>query len=211
MQKKIIRSIVFIAVILFVAYNSVYFKKLDEVKAASAAKQFDAPAYARNFLDKKLLPNLDKAIEINTLLNLVQTTPDRAFTNYSHALGIGNVRYFLVQGEGTVTAIDENDVTLSIHTDSTHHTITLATEFVYGNAIRDASGLIDINEFSSTMDFNNVSAETNKIIRAEVLPPFKANAKPGNKVKFYGALELNQAHINLENIEVIPIRLAIVK
>ena len=211
MQKKIIRYIIFIAVILFVAYNSVYFKKLDEVNAASAAKQFDAPAYARNFLDKKLLPNLDKAIEINRLLSLVETTPDNAFKTYSHALGIGNVRYFLVQGEGTITAIDENDVTLSVQTDTSNHSIKLATEFVYGNAVRDASGLIDINEFNSTMDFNNISAETNKIIRAEVLPPFKANAKLGNKVRFYGALELNQAHINLENIEVIPIRLAIVK
>lgn len=211
MQKKALKYIVSIVLLIAVAYNSVYFKKLDEVKAASTSKQFDAASYARNFYSKKLLPNLDKAIELNTLLSLVKSEPDKAFKDYSHALGIGNVRYFLVKGEGTITGIDENDVAVTMKSDSSKKEIKIATEFVFGNAIRDASGLINLNEFNSTMDFNNVSAEVNKIIRTEVLPTFKANAKQGDFVRFSGAIELNQAHVNIDSLEVIPVSLNIIK
>jgi predicted lipoprotein len=206
MRKKLIRYSLTVAAIVFVAYNSVYFKSLDEVKAASAIKQFDAKSYARNFFDKKLLPGIDKAIEIDTLLKLVKSDPGNAFQTYSNALGIGNIRYFLVKGEGIITAIGENTTTISYTSDTTQK-LDIATEFVYGNAIRDASGLININEFNSTMDFNNVSAEINKIVRAEVLPPFKLKSKVGDKIKFSGAIELNQAHVNLDHIEVAPISL----
>lgn len=55
------------------------------------------------------------------------------------------------------------------------------------------------------MDFNNVSAELNKIIREKVLPPFKQQAKKGNTVEFSGAVELNKEHLKLSDIEVIPV------
>lgn len=209
MQKKVIRYTLSIVALLVIAYNSVYFKSLDDVKAASAVKQFDAASYARHFFDKKLLPSIDKAVEIDALLKMIQSDPAKAFQSYSHALGIGNIRYFLVKGEGMIKAIDENTTTISYTSDTTQKQLDIATEFVYGNAIRDASGLININEFNSTMDFNNVSAEINKIVRTEVLPFFKTKAKVGDKVRFSGAMELNQAHLNLDRIEVIPISLEI--
>lgn len=209
MKKNWIKYTFTIILLIVVAYNSVYFKKLDEVKAASTSKQFDAVTYAANFYNKKLLPNLSKAVDISTLLSMVQTEPTKAFTDYSHALGIGNIRYFLVKGKGTVYAVEDDAVTIALNSDTTK-LIKITTEFVYGNAIRDASGLININEFNSTMDFNNVSAEMNKIIRTTVVPPFRTAAKPGAKVQFSGAIELNQAHINTENLEVVPISLNVV-
>ncbi|MCU7550598.1 DUF2291 domain-containing protein [Chitinophagaceae bacterium LB-8] len=207
MQKKVIKYALSIVALIVVAYNSIYFKSLDEVKAASAVKQFDAASYAHHFFNKKLMPGIDKAVEIDALLKLVQSDPSKAFLSYSHALGIGNIRYFLVKGEGTIKAIGENTTTISYISDTTQKQLEIATEFVYGNAIRDASGLININEFNSTMDFNNVSAEINKIVRSEVLPSFKANGKVGDRIKFSGAIELNQAHLNLDHIEVVPITL----
>jgi predicted lipoprotein len=210
MQKKVIKYAFSVAALLFIAYNSVYFKRLDEVKAASAVKQFDAASYARTFFDKKLLPGIDKAIEIDALLKLIKSDPAKTFQTYSNALGIGNIRYFLVKGEGTIKAIDENTTIISYTSDTSQKQLNIATEFVYGNAIRDASGLININEFNSTMDFNNVSAEINKIVRNEVLPPFKTHGKLGAQVNFSGAIELNQAHVNLDHIEVVPISLNVI-
>lgn len=206
MKQNWIKYTISIVLLVVVAYNSVYFKKLDEVKAASTSKQFDAATYATNFYNKKLLPNLSKAVDISELLSMVQTEPAKAFKDYSHVLGIGNIRYFLVKGEGTVYSVEDDAVRIALKNDTTK-LIKITTEFVYGNAIRDASGLININEFNSTMDFNNVSAEMNKIIRTTIVPPFRAAAKPGTKVQFSGAIELNQAHINTENLEVVPISL----
>lgn len=208
-MKKGLKYTLTIAVLLLVAYNSVYFKKLDAYKA-SASKTFDAVKYARNYFDNKLLPALDSAVEINALLADLQKDKEGTFNTYSHALGIGNIRFFLVKGEGEITAVSQNDVTLVTKTDTTKRNVQIATEFVFGNAIRDASGQIDINEFENTMDFNNVSAEVNKIVRTEVLPPFKSHAKVGDVVQFFGAIELNREHLNVENIEVAPVRLTIV-
>jgi predicted lipoprotein len=111
------------------------------------------------------MPSLPDAVEINQLLSLLQINKEQTFEKYGHALGIGNIRYFLVKGEGQVTSINENDVIVLAKADSNQKSIRIATEFVFGNAIRDASGRIDINEFANTMDFNNVSEEIKKIVR----------------------------------------------
>lgn len=198
-----------IVVLFLIAYNSVYFKKLDVYKA-SASKQFDAAPYAKKYFSDKLLPRLNNSIEINQLLTDLQKDKEKTFNEHSHALGIGNIRFFMVKGEGEITAVNDNDVVLNSKTDTSKRNLKIATEFVFGNAIRDASGQININEFENTMDFNNVSAEVNKIVRNEVLPPFKRSAKKGDVVQFFGAIELNREHLNVENIEVVPVSLKIV-
>ena len=211
MLKRGLRYFLSIAIIFLLAYNSVYFKKLDEVKKVAVSRKFDPALYAKNYLHKKLIPELGNAIEINMLVGLLKTAPEETFQKYSHALGIGNIRFFLVKGRGQILDLDDNAAVIIVKTDSTIQKINLATEFVFGNAIRDASGMININEFNNTMDFNNVSAEINKIIRNEVLPAFKKEARKGDTIQFTGAIELNKIHLKLDNIEVIPIQLKILK
>ena len=211
MLKKVVKYLVAIIVIGVIVDNSFYIRKLSEVKAASVSKKFNAEKYSETFWKQKLLPGLSKAIEINQLIDSLKRQPEKAFGTYGHALGIGNLKYFLVKGKGKITSIDENDVSGLIKTDHEQNLIKIATEFVYGNDVRDASGLINMNEFDNTMDFNNVSAGINKIIRTKVLPPFKAEAKKDDVFEFVGAMELNQKHLNLNNIEVTPIELKIIK
>ena len=207
-MKKLLKYGIGGIIVLLLAYNSVYFKKLGDVKASSSI--FDAKIYARNYFDKKLIPSLNDATEINQLLSQLESNKDQTFEKYSHALGIGNIRYFLVRGEGQVIAVNENDVSILAKADTTQTRLRIATEFVFGNAIRDGSGKIDINEFANTMDFNNVSAEINKIVRAEVLPQFRAGVQKGDNVLFAGAIELNRLHLNTLDIEVIPVQLKVV-
>lgn len=205
-MSKSIRYLLYVAVFALLAYNSVYFKRLDEVKAGNAA--FNAAAYAKDFWEKQLMPGLDKAVELSTLLTLLETDKDKAFDDYSHALGIGNVRYFMVRGTGTVTDVDENQVAVGTGAGAK---VRIATEYVFGNAVRDASGTIDINAFTNSMDFNNVSAEINRIIREKVVPPFRSRVKKGDKVTFCGAIELNREHMQTNAPELIPVRLQIEK
>jgi hypothetical protein len=201
-----LKSIIGSVLLLIVAYNSLYFKKLDEVKAA-AGKKFDAAAFAKTFLANQLTPKLTGAPTIDALIEQLSTDKDKAFTTYSHATAVGNIRYFLVKGQGKITQINENDLTVQ----SGKESLTLTTEFIYGNALRDASGQFDIAKFTNTADINNVSSELNKIIRNEVAAPFKAKAKVGDNIQFSGAMELNQERLNLKNIEVIPASIQIIK
>lgn len=200
-MKKILKYLLAIIILLVAAYNMVYFKKLDEVKA-SASKTFDAEGYAKTFVNSKLPDALKKATDINALLVLLKSDPDKAFEEYGHALAIGSTRYFLVKGKGRITAIDYDIVKMKTGADSS--AINIATEFVFGNALRDASNLVNINAFNNTLDLSNVSAEINKIIRTRVLPPFKVKAKVNSTVEFTGAIELSKAHLNLDDVEVIP-------
>lgn len=210
-MKKAIKIGLLVVVVGLLAYKSVYFKKLSEVKAVAGTQKFDPVSYAQTYMSKKLPVALNQSLEFNQLLQLLQTDPNKAFSQYSHALGIGNIRFFLVHGQGEVSKILEDHTSLIIRQDSAARQVEIATEYVFGNAIRDASGLININEFNNTMDFNNVSAEINKTIRTSVLPSFKAQAKKGDRVEFAGAIELNQAHLKLDDIEIVPIQLKLAK
>ncbi|MCF0051841.1 DUF2291 domain-containing protein [Dyadobacter sp. LJ53] len=206
-MKKMVRYGVFLLIVAFLAYNSVYFKKLDEVRAGTAS--FNAAKYAEEFWTKKLTPSLAKSAETGQLLSLLRTDKDKAFKDHAHALGIGNIKYFLIKGTGKVTDVEENQVLIRLESDWEQPEMRIATEYVFGNAVRDASGTIDINAFSNSMDFNNVSAEINGIIREKVIPPFRSKVKKGDVVEFAGAIELNQEHLKLDNIEIIPISLKI--
>jgi predicted lipoprotein len=210
MGKKLIKCAVIIIVVFAVVYNSVYFKKLDEVKAMGVAN-FDAKAYAKTYLDTKLPPLMDKAIEVNQLVSLLKSDKDKAFDTYSHAMDIGNIRFIIVKGEGAVSGIDDNDVTVITKAGTSVQPVKIATEFVYGNAVRDASGLVNTNDFAKTADLNNISAEINKTIRTQILPPFKAQVKKGDVVQFTGVLELNREHLNTTDMEAIPVSLKIIK
>lgn len=205
MGKKALKYTIAAIIVLLVAYNSVYFKKLSEVQAAAASKNFDAAAYAAKFWNNKLMPNLHKAVNLGTLLPMVTSNTEQAFGKYSHALGIGNLRYFLIRAKGKVTAKDEEDITLAVDGLQSQN-IKIATEYIFGNAVRDGSGMVNINDFTNTMDFNDVSSEINKIIRNKVLPVLK-QVKVGDEISFTGAIELNRAHLalSLSQIEAIPV------
>jgi predicted lipoprotein len=199
------------ATVLLLAWFSVNIKKLDTVRAAKTAAHFDATVYAGNFWQHTLLPGLDKAVALDSLLGLLRTQKEAAFNHYSHALGIGNIRYFLVKGAGAITAIHPDDVSLELLNDTAHTQAAIETEYIFGNAVRDASGLIDINDFKNTVDFNNVSVALNTIIRNQVLPAFTANVKKGDTVRYAGAIELNSEHLKTDNIKIIPVQLTLLR
>ena len=188
-----------------------YFRNLDDVKTESSSGVFNASTFARSFYDNKLLLRVDSAVDLSTLISLLGSEPEQAFKQYSRALAIGNIRYFLVRGEGTITSIGDDAVALELNSQSIKTNVNIATEFVYGNAIRDASGLLNLNDFSNTADFNSISENINYIIRKEVLPPFVATAKPGRSVKFAGAIELNEKYVDVDSIEIVPIRLSVLE
>ncbi len=209
-MKKVIKYILILIVIGLVGYKSVYIKKLSEVKKIEGQK-FDAVTYTRKLWDERLPVRLDSSIELGTLIRFIQANPLDAFARFSNAIGIGNYRYSLVKVNGVVTAISEDDVTLKVSDADSTIIVTIATEFVYGNAIRDASGLVDIKDFTNTNDLNSISEELNKKVRTTVLPAFRSQVKQGDEIELTGAVQFNKEHISFKDLEIIPIRIKILK
>ena len=204
------KYLLLIVVIGLVAYKSVYVKKLSGMKMATNEK-FDAVAFSKKLWEEKLPAKLDSSVELTTFIKAAQANPADAFSEYTNALGIGNYRYALIKVEGVVTNIYDDDITLQIKLADSLMSAKIATEFIYGNAIRDASGLVDVKDFPNTMDLNNISEELNKVVRNTVLPPFKSAVKKGDKVLVTGAIEIHKEHIKWNELEIIPVQLQIVQ
>lgn len=196
-----------LVVLVLLAFKSVYFKKLSDVKKADAG-MFKPDVYAQNFWKTKLPAAEAKAVDIDQLLATLKNNPHSAFQTYGHAIAIGSTRFFMVKGHGKVTDVTPDEVMLNTVSSAP---VQLATTYVFGNAVRDASGMVQITEFSNTIDLSNVSGEIDKIIRKQVLPPFKQAVKKGDKVDFIGAIALNEAHLSLSDLEIIPVNLKLQK
>jgi predicted lipoprotein len=205
MNRKAIKYGIGILVIGLLGYNSIYFQPLDKKLADNNEISFDAKAYVDGIWGNELRMVYKDAPDIALLIDSLEHNTAAAFETYGYALGIGNIGYFRVKGEGMVTAVNNNNVLLQVGS----HVIEVETEFVYGNAIRDASGLVKLNDYDNSSDFNSISESINEKIRKELIPEFRSKVKIGDKVRFEGAIELNKAHLKLSRIEVIPITLQI--
>ncbi|MES2773831.1 MAG: DUF2291 domain-containing protein [Bacteroidota bacterium] len=208
MQKKPLKYILIIVVVALLGYKSVYFKKLDERKQTTNQK-FDATGFTQKLWKEKLPAKLDSAIELSALVDQIKSNPMAAFDKYSNTMAIGNYRYSLVKTSGIVTAVNEDEVMLEVPTATGIMNVTIATEFIYGNAIRDASKLVDVRDFTNSTDLSGISEALNNTVRKEVLPPFKSAVKKGDKVVLVAAVEINKEHIKLDGLELIPVQIKI--
>ncbi len=205
-MQKGMKYITGIAILGIVLYNSIYIRPLDEKLAEEQEVEFDAPSFVAELWSRSLLSVYDSAPFLHQLLDRLKQDPIQVFEQEAQALGIGNIGYFKVQGEGKVLSIHENNVLVDVE----GQTVEMETEFIFGNAVRDASGLIKPNDYDKTADFNSISEAINDKIRAEVIPVFRTKAEVGATIRFKGALELNKAHLNLEKLEIIPVSIDVI-
>lgn len=210
MARKILKYLLLTAVIALLAYKSVFVIKLSELQVVEP-KAFDAPAFTQQLWDTKLPAKLDSALTLEALQTELKTNPGRAFDTYFNSMSIGNVRYTLVKVTGKVLSVNDDDVVILTGAKDAQRTVKIATEYVYGNAIRDASRLVNIKDFVNTTDLNRISEELNKRVRTKVLPAFKGTVQKGDSVDCSGAIELNQAHYSFDDLEVLPVQCKIIQ
>lgn len=191
----------FAAVILLLCF-SLDIQKLDEHKAETSTETFNAAIYAQIFWEKDLPQCINKAIDLSYLRTLLQSNPEKAFDDIGHKLGISKTHYFFVKGKGRISRIDAEYLLLTLENNTS---VMLATDFIFGNAVRDGSGKVDINQFVNMTDFNEVSVALNKMVKQSVVTPLKREAHVGRVIEFAGAIEVNEENMDLEHIRVIPV------
>jgi hypothetical protein len=207
-MRKVIKYVLLLVVIALVGYKSVYLKKLSRMGTGGVEK-FNAIAFTDKLWKEQLPAKLDSAIELSTLIGNIQSSPREAFQKYTYAVAIGNYRYSLVKFKGNAAIINEDDIVMQVKHGDSLLVLDLATEFIYGNAIRDASNLIDIRDFTNATDLNNISEELNKKVKMEVIPAFRKQVKQGDLLEVTGAVKFNKAHIDFHNLEILPVRLKV--
>jgi predicted lipoprotein len=199
---KFIKYILIALAVPVVIFFSLKIENLEEYKAANFKETFDATIYAQKIWDEKIPHASENAVEISDLISLLRTVPDDAFNKFGHVLGISKTHYFMLKGKGTIESVEEEFLRVKT---SNNESIQIATDFIFGNAVRDGSGLVSINEFLNMTDFNNVSVSINKLVKEKVVSKLKIAAMPGMTIEFVGATEINEENIDLQNIRIIPV------
>lgn len=208
-NKPLIKYSILLLIIGFLLYNSVFFEKLDTRKKNQALQNFDSKAYVFQFWHEKLPTAVARSIPVIDVITGLNTDIVQTGQKFGHTLGLGSTYYFLLQGEGKVLKISDEGILLSIFTNQRKPDILLATNYIFGNAIRDASGLIDVSDFPSSMEFNNISSEINKLVTRDVIPSFSDKVKSGDTLYFSGAAEVNKDEPELNPLKIIPIEVRI--
>lgn len=177
------KKIVVVIIIGLLAYNSVYFKKLSQLKNDSA-KKFDFTKYTDSLYYQGILKN-DSIISIEDLLTQLTTNKELAFTQFGNKLSIGNSAYFMVKISGEISTKTNEGYTLKLNNGNNY---TIDKKFIFGNAIRDASRLVKLTDFKTNTEFNQISESLNKLIREEVLPKKLKAINVGDKIVGKGVI-----------------------
>ena len=204
-MKKLIRIIIFLAILVVVGFKSVYFKKLDEMQT-SEGSGLDVSAYTASYF-KELKPMLDSSVNVVTLYQALKNKDLSLIKSNAHSLSLGSLKYIMVSGQGIVAKVDSGSVIINAIAKDLVEPVYIETEFIFGNAVRDASGIVKLSDFTNTTDLNNVSSEINKTIRETVVKPFISTVQKGDTVSFNGAIEVNEKYLNVSDLQVMPIRL----
>lgn len=205
-MKKAIKYVIVAIIIGVSLYSSVYIKDLDEVKQVQTNAVFNAKTYASEFINTKI--ETLNSINYSTFLNNIKNNVKSYCEENGNKLGISTDYYFIIDGNATVLNIEEENVIVALH-ENNQQKIKIATDFIFGNAIREGAKMANIGDYQNTMDYNNISVELNNIVRQTIVPPFKNNVKEGDSIYFKGAVKVNTNKPNLTELRLIPLYLKI--
>ncbi len=207
-MKRFLNYLILTAAIILLFFFSVNLKRIDRKITENQNGVFDADQYAIRFWENDLPSALEKAPDADHILKQLMTAKDKAIEEYAQVLGISDTYYFLVKGEGYIRSV-ENEY-LIIETNE-NNSVRIATDFIFGNALRDGSGIVDIDGFMNMTDFNNVSIAINRLIKERVIEGFRDQAEEGMKIRFSGAFEVNADDYEPDGILIIPVSVIIQK
>lgn len=202
-MSKTIRYILGIAALLLIIYFSLDIENLQEHQAKSGTVVFNPDDYTARFWEEELPLAVDNAPDVSTLFRSLDEDPDQAFEKFGQKLGISRTSYFIMKGRGTIESVEDEYLVVKV---DERIILRIATDFIFGNAVRDGSGRVNINDFMNMTDFNNVSVAINNLVKAKVVSRLKNIAVPGKQIDFAGAAELNEDQFSLDSLRIIPVK-----
>jgi predicted lipoprotein len=75
---------------------------------------------------------------------------------------------------------------------------------VFGNAVRDGTGLLDSSSYPNAQEFNDISAALNSMVETNVLPQLQQMAKVGQRIQFAGCVEVADEEADLKPLKLVP-------
>lgn len=162
--------------------------------------------YADKFWKDRLPGAFDNAVDINELFDAVDSDARQARSKFGRQVGLGGASLLFVRGAGRVKEIAPDYCTITIGRGS--RSARIRTGVVVGNAVRDSTGLIDVNQFANSQDFNNLSAELNRRVETQVIAPSRRRLRVGARVRFVGCTQVRDDR-DFDLLTLVPVYLHI--
>jgi len=151
---------------------------------AQSQAGFDAAAAASRFWEKDLSNASAKASDLPQVLTDLQHAPAKAREQHGRRVGLGET-YFFVRGSGRILSREGSRVRLAVGAAGTQ-VVELRLGPVFGNTVRDGTGLLDVNQFPGLDEYNSLSTELNAMVERRVLTDLRTWAQPGVSLSFWG-------------------------
>lgn len=155
--------------------------------AGAAPAAFDAVAAATRFWQVDLRAAQPRATELGQLVPAIRANADTAKAQYAKSAGLGSAYYF-ARGTAKVVAREKNVLRLAL-VGAESEIISIRLGPVFGNTVRDGSGLLDVNAFPGLQEFNALSAELNALVEKSILPLLRDKAVVGATIVLVGCAE----------------------
>ena len=202
------RRLIAVLAIAFVCWRFPLFHivPLNQIRAGKVAETFNAKRFAESFWMNQLPGSLEKAVKSDVLLAAIQSDVALAKRKFGRTVGLSEGYFYFISGSGRVTAASNEDVSLAMVEGKTNVEISLQTGLIFGNALRDGTGLLNAGDYPNSQDFNDISTALNQIVETRVLPKLRQEAKVGARLCFIGCAEISDEASDLKPLKVIPIQ-----
>ena len=187
---------------LFPPFHVVPLARAEKEKAAA---EFNPDAFAEKFWNEQLMKSLGNAVAAKVLLPAIQTNAADARKKYSRSVGLSDSYTYFIEGTGRVLSVNDDEILLAVTPGATNAEVSLQVGLLFGNALRDGTGLLNVNDYSNSQDFNAISEALNHIVETRVLPELRQQAKVGAVMHFVGCAEVDDESSDLKPLKVVPI------
>lgn len=179
---------------------------LERAMKEKAAGVFQPVAFAEKFWSERLLKSLETAVKAELLLPAIRADVSGARKKFSHNVGVTESYTYFISGTGRVLAVSDEEISLTITPGTTNAEVALQAGLLFGNAVRDGTGLLSVNDYPNSQDFNAISEALNQLVETRVQPKLRGIAQVGATIRFAGCAEVNDESTDLKPLKVVPVQ-----
>jgi predicted lipoprotein len=187
------------------AFPPFHIRSLKAVREAQAYAQFNATDFVGRFWNEKLLPATGQAADATKVLAAIAAAPRQVREQFGRTVGVSSSYFLFVRGAGRVVSADADNIGLTLKPEGHETDIIVPLGLVFGNAVRDGTGLLNSSAYPNAQEFNDISAALNRIVETNVLPQLQQIATVGKRIQFAGCVEVGDEEQDLKPLKLVPI------
>jgi hypothetical protein len=150
----------------------------------------DMRQLADEFWNRMLTTPATRSTDAQTFLELLNKDTTAA-EKLGHTADLGGRPYYFLAGHGRVVATDSSGLWLDAG-NAAALKVLLLTGPIFGNALRDATGLLPMGDLSFAQ-FNTLSSELDRLAEAHGEAPLRVPVAVGSSVTFVAAGEIDDS------------------